>query len=74
MNKTLLIFKHEFRTTLTRTGFIVMTFIVPLVALLAIVAYQIISGAIKPSAKITDIGYVDNVGGLRPVYQPGEIS
>ena len=41
-----------------------MTFIVPLVALLGIGAYQIISGAIKPSTEITSIGYVDNVGGF----------
>lgn len=64
MNKTLLIFNHEFRTTLKRTAFIIMTFIVPLVALLGIGAYQVISGAIKPSTEITTIGYIDHLGGF----------
>jgi ABC-2 type transport system permease protein len=64
MNKTLLIFRHEFRTTLVRKAFIIMTFIVPLVALLGIGAYHVISGAVKPSEKITSIGYIDNVGGF----------
>jgi ABC-2 type transport system permease protein len=64
MNKTLLIFRHEFRTTLTRKAFIIMTFIVPLVALLAIGAYQVISKAVKPSVEITNIGYIDTVGGF----------
>jgi ABC-2 type transport system permease protein len=73
MNKTLLIFKHEFLLTLTRIGFIVMTFIVPLIALLGIGAYQIISGAIKPSEKITDIGYVDNVGEFNQYTRQGNI-
>lgn len=41
-----------------------MTLIVPLVFLLGIVAYQIISGAVKPSEEITKIGYVDNTGGF----------
>jgi ABC-2 type transport system permease protein len=64
MNKTLLIFRHEFRVTIKRTAFIIMTFIVPLIALLAIGAYHVISGAIKPSTEITNIGYIDNLGGF----------
>jgi ABC-2 type transport system permease protein len=39
-----------------------MTLIVPLVLLLGLVAYQIISGVIKPSEEVTRIGYVDNIG------------
>ncbi|MGD1118575.1 MAG: ABC transporter permease [Dehalococcoidales bacterium] len=73
MNKTYLIFNHEFRTTLRRVGFIVMTFIVPLIALLAIGAYHVISGAVKPSVKITDIGYVDKVGGFSNFTSQGNI-
>jgi len=64
VNKTQLIFRHEFRTMLARKGFIIITFIVPLIALLGIVAYQAISGAVKPSEEITSIGYIDNVGGF----------
>ena len=73
MNKTLLIFKHEFRFTIKRTAFIIMTFIVPLIALLAIGAYHVISGAVKPSAEITNIGYVDNIGGFKYYTSQGKI-
>jgi len=74
MNKTLLIFKHEFRFTIKRTAFIIMTFIVPLIALLAIGAYHVISGAVKPTAEITNIGYVDNIGGFQYYTSQGKIS
>ena len=73
MNKTLLIFNHEFRTTLKRTGFIVMTFIVPLIALLAIGAYHVISGAIKPSEEIDSYGYIDKLGGFVQYTDQGKI-
>ena len=73
MNKTLLIFNHEFRTTLRRTAFIIMTFIVPLIALLGIGAYHVISGAVKPSEEITGIGYVDNLGGFDQYTSQGNI-
>jgi ABC-2 type transport system permease protein len=73
MNKTFLIFRHEFLGTIRRTGFIIMTFIVPLLALLGIGAYHVISGAIKPSAEITYIGYVDTVGGFDQDTSQGKI-
>jgi ABC-2 type transport system permease protein len=73
MNKTLLILRQEFLGTVRRKGFIIMTFIVPLVALLGIGAYHIISGAIKPSAEITHIGYVDTVGGFSQDTSQGKI-
>ncbi len=50
-----------------------MTLIVPLVFLLGIMAYQIISGAIKPSEEITWIGYVDNVGLFKQFNKQGGI-
>ena len=63
MNKTLLIFKHEFRHTIKRVGFIIMTLIVPVLALLAIGIFQLVSLIIDPSeAEKTTIGYVDEVG------------
>ncbi|AKG54337.1 membrane protein putative [Dehalogenimonas sp. WBC-2] len=63
MNKTLLIFKHEFRTLIRRTGFIVMTLAFPLLGLLLILGGQLISG-ISPGGEpgpVEDviIGYVD---------------
>jgi ABC-2 type transport system permease protein len=62
MNKTLLITRHEFITTIRRTGFIVMTFILPVLALLGIAIGHIASGISRPPAQITKIGYVDEVG------------
>ena len=73
MNKTLLIFRHEFLHTIKRTGFIIMTLIVPLVALLSIGVYQLISGIAKPAVEITTIGYVDESGGFGQFTSQGNI-
>ncbi len=64
MNKTLLIFRHEFLRTIKRTGFIILTFALPVLALLAIGIFHIASGVVKPPAEVTQIGYVDEVGGF----------
>jgi ABC-type Na+ efflux pump permease subunit len=56
MNKTFLVFRYEFLAMIRRVGFIVVTLIVPLIGILAIVAYQIISGTIEPSVEITNVG------------------
>jgi ABC-2 type transport system permease protein len=73
MNKTLLIFRHEFLYTIKRTGFIIMTLIVPLIALLAIGVSQIISGVAKPSAEEVKIGYVDKWGGFDQYTRQGNL-
>ena len=65
MNKTLLILRHEFLHTVKRKGFIIMTLIVPLGALLAIGVVQLVSGITKPTVEITTIGYVDESGGFQ---------
>ncbi len=64
MNKTTLIIKHEFSQSLKRKSFIIMTLAFPLIALLAIIAFQIIEGAGGPSepGEIIKVGYVDNTG------------
>ena len=51
MNKTILILKHEFSQSIRRKSFIIMTLAFPLIALLAILAFQIIGGgqAIHPN-------------------------
>ncbi|MFC1875160.1 ABC transporter permease [Chloroflexota bacterium] len=66
MNKTLIILKHEFRQTLRRRSFIIITVAFPLLTLLAIVGYQAIQGLWQPSApvEITTVGYVDQAGGF----------
>jgi ABC-2 type transport system permease protein len=75
MNKTLLILRHEFLHTVKRRGFIIMTLIVPLVALLAIGVYQLISGIEKPAvAEEVTIGYVDEAGGFQEYTNQGSIT
>jgi ABC-2 type transport system permease protein len=74
MNKTLLIFRHEFVYTLKRVGFIIMTLIVPVLALLGIVIFQIVSEVMKPTvAEIVNIGYVDQIGDFAGYTAQGKI-
>jgi ABC-2 type transport system permease protein len=73
MNKTFLVFRYEFLAMIRRIGFIVVTFIVPLLGILAIVAYQIIAGTIEPSVEITNIGYIDEVGGFDKYTTQGNV-
>jgi ABC-2 type transport system permease protein len=74
MNKTLLILRHEFRHTARRRGFIVMTVIVPLIALLLIAVFQLVSGIARPTVEPTTIGYVDELGGFQQYTSQGNIT
>ena len=67
MNKTFRIFRHEFLHTIKRTGFIILTFALPVLALLGIGIFHITSGIVKTPAEVTRIGYVDEVGGFGQV-------
>ena len=63
MNKTYLIFKHEFLLAIRRPGFIILTLIVPVMALLGIGIIKLVSSLSEaPANEITIIGYVDEVG------------
>lgn len=75
MNKSLLIFRHEFLSTIKRAGFIIMTLALPVLALLAIGVTQLISGIVKPSgpAQIANIGYVDQTGGFSQFNSQGTV-
>jgi ABC-2 type transport system permease protein len=64
MNRTLLIFRHEFWSTVKRTGFIILTLALPVLALLGIGIFHIVSGTTKPPAEVTRIGYIDELGGF----------
>lgn len=62
MNKTFLIFKHEFLGTIKRVGWIVMTLIVPVLVLLGIGLFALVSSTSNPSEEIVHtIGYVDEM-------------
>ena len=74
VNKTYLIFKHEFLQAVKKAGFFILTFIVPVLALLAIGAYQLVTALIEPSAaEVTLVGYVDQVGIFRDQTDQGLI-
>ena len=62
MNKTLLLIKHEFMVTVKRKAFIILTLAFPILALLGILAGQVVPNMIKPSTTVEKIGYVDKVG------------
>jgi len=74
MNKTLLIFKHEFLHTIKRTGFIILTLVLPMLALLGIGIFHIVSGISKPPSELTKIGYIDEVGGFDQFTNQGNIT
>ncbi len=63
MNKTYLIFKHEFLHTIKRVSFIIMTLIVPVLALLGIGIFKLVTTLSEPPEKVIQaVGYVDEVG------------
>ncbi len=74
MNKTALIFRHEFLKNIRRTGFIVLTLAMPVVALLAIGIFHITAGITKPLPEVTKIGYVGEVGSFEQVTTQGNIN
>jgi len=74
VNKTLLIFRHELLHTIKRKGFIIMTLIVPVLALLAIGVLQLVSiTTMPPVVETTTIGYVDEAGGFDQYTTQGNI-
>lgn len=76
MNKTVLIFRHEFVQLIKRKAFIILTLAFPLLGLLAIGAYQIVTGIDRPSAAEDEIsiGYVDEVGIFTEYSRQGGIN
>jgi ABC-2 type transport system permease protein len=74
MDKTLLIFRHEFLNTIKRTGFIILTLILPLLFLLAIGVFRIISGVSQAPAESIKIGYVDESGGFEQFTEHGNLT
>jgi ABC-2 type transport system permease protein len=73
MNKTFIIFRHEFSRTIRRTGFIILTLALPVLALLGIVVFQIVAGIASPPAQVTKIGYVDEIGSFTQFTTQGNI-
>ena len=72
MNKTRLIFQHEFRHTIKRKSFIILALIVPVLALIGTIVSQVVSPG-GPSVETTTIGYVDEAGGFDQSTTQGHI-
>lgn len=72
MNKTYLIFRHEFLLAIKRVGFIILTLAIPVLALLAIgIAWLASSTSDPQEEKILQIGYVDEMGFLEETVWEG---
>jgi len=73
VNKTALIFKHEFTTLIRRTGFIIMTVAIPLIGLILILGGQIFSGNQGGGGPVEQvkIGYVDQASLITGHQQEG---
>ena len=74
MNKTVLIFRHEFLRTIKRTSFIIVILALPVLALLGIGIFHIVSGITRPPTEVTKIGYVDKAGGFDQFTTQGNIT
>ena len=73
MNKTQLIFQHEFLHMIKRKGFIILTLIVPVLALIGIGVFQLVSPGEPSVVETTTIGYVDEAGGFDQYTTQGYI-
>lgn len=63
MNKSILIFKHEFLRKIKSAGYIILTLSVPVIALLGIGILKLAKTMFEDSGEVaTAIGYVDEVG------------
>jgi ABC-2 type transport system permease protein len=74
MDKALLIFRHEFLHTIKRTGFLILTLALPVLALLGIGVFHIVSGITKPPTEVAKVGYVDEAGGFDQFTTQGKIT
>ncbi|GAG16933.1 unnamed protein product, partial [marine sediment metagenome] len=73
MNKTRLIFRHEFLHMIKRKGFIFMTLIVPVLALIGIGVFQLVSSDGPPVVETVTVGYVDEAFGFDQYTTQGYI-
>ena len=74
MNKIYRIFKHEFSHTIKRPGFLILTLIVPLLALMGIGIAKLVNTWSNPGEpKMLHIGFVDEVGVFTEGTQVGNV-
>ena len=68
-SRTGLILRHEFLHTIKKKGFIILTLAIPALVLLGIGVIKLASSVAAPPAAVTQIGYVDHIGGFEPLYE-----
>jgi ABC-2 type transport system permease protein len=68
-SRTGLILRHEFLHTIKKKGFIILTLAIPVLVLLGIGVIKVASSVAAPPAALTQIGYVDHIGGFEPLYE-----
>ncbi|MGW8314695.1 MAG: ABC transporter permease [Bacteroidales bacterium] len=74
MNKTVLIFKHEFLLAIKRTGYIILTLTIPVLALLTIGIFKLTTTVKEsPENNTVYIGYVDELGLANETVEEGRI-
>ncbi|MDD4876362.1 MAG: ABC transporter permease [Dehalococcoidales bacterium] len=75
MNKTTQISKHEFIKMIRSKGFIIVTLLFPMLALLALGGYTMVNrmGAESNESQVVNIGYVDEAGGFNSINNNEEI-
>lgn len=75
MNKTFIIFRHELIQAVKKVGYIIMTLIIPVLALLAIGVFKLVMSITEPSVQeMVSIGYVDELGMFRDQAEQGFIT
>ncbi len=75
MNRTFLIFRHELGITVQRSGFIVFTLLVPVLALLGVGIVKLATASPSPRAASREtVGYVDEAGSFRGFPNQGTIT
>ena len=67
--QTRMILRHEFRHTIKKKGFIILTLAIPVLVLLGIGVIHLTSSIAAPTASVTQIGYVDHFGEFEPLYE-----
>jgi len=76
MSKTFQVIRHEFIGMVKSKGFIIISLLFPVIALVALGAYQLIQGIgtkDTPTEEVVTIGYVDEAGGFDDTSQTGDI-
>jgi len=76
MSKTVQVLKHEFAHMVRSKGFIIITLLFPVLALVALGAYQLIQGigTKDTPTEVVTVGYVDEAGGFDDTSQTGDIT